>query len=152
MSEQTYIDPIQIQRVRVAVDAVVIAKVQGDLFILLIKRQYEPFKEFWALPGGFLHTDEELEDGVLRELREETSISADIDKSKIKQIGTFGKLKRDPRPQRVISIAYRIDLDVIPEVHSANEVLDLEWLPISELNNIKFAFDHREIIEKALKM
>mgnify|MGYP000745778505 CR=1 FL=1 len=69
--------------------------------ILLIKRKNQPFEGKWALPGGFVDIDEEIDAAAYRELKEETSIS----EINLKQFQTFGKLGRDPRG-RTISIVY----------------------------------------------
>jgi 8-oxo-dGTP diphosphatase len=82
-------------RPMVTVDAVVFA-VSGDTIrLLLIKRKNEPFKNKWAIPGGFIGIDEELGDAVARELVEETGL-ADV---KLEQMHTFGTCGRDPQRQ-----------------------------------------------------
>ncbi|HEY8436064.1 MAG TPA: NUDIX domain-containing protein [Haloplasmataceae bacterium] len=70
---------------------------------LLIKRNDYPYKDKWALPGGFVKMDEDLETAALRELKEETNV--DVDDVYIEQLYTYGDVHRDPRT-RVISCAY----------------------------------------------
>ena len=72
--------------------------VEKNLKILLIKRNLEPFKDKWALPGGFVTMDESLEEAAERELREESGLR-DI---YLEQVYTFGAIDRDPRG-RVVS-------------------------------------------------
>ncbi len=69
--------------------------------ILLIQRKYPPFKNAWAIPGGFLLPEETLEEAVRRGLRKETGIEVNY----LERLYTFGDPGRDPR-QRIISIAY----------------------------------------------
>lgn len=135
------------QEIKFAVDAVCIATVDGKEHVLLMKRQYEPYKEHWAIPGGFLRNDEELYEAAVRELKEETNISADI--NDIEEIGIFAKVGRDPR-RRIISVAFLIKLDNLADVSISNETLEVSWFATDELKELKLAFDHEEIIAKAL--
>src|SRR5881397_1298184 len=91
----------QYPRPALTVDCVVFGFDEGELKVLLIQRELEPFRGKWALPGGFVHVDETLEDAARRELREETGFAGAF----LEQLYTFGDLKRDPR-ERVVSVAY----------------------------------------------
>src|SRR5689334_4053875 len=88
-------------RAAVAVDCVVFGFDEGELKVMLIKRGVHPFEGKWALPGGFVRGNENLDEAARRELEEETGIS----KVYLEQLYTFGDLNRDPR-ERVISVAY----------------------------------------------
>lgn len=113
--------------------------------VLLIRRKNPPFKNLWALPGGFLEMDESLQESAIRELCEETGIS-DVN---LEQIGAFGDPERDPRG-RVITIAY---LGVLKseqqEAVAGSDAAEVAWFSTTNLPNL--AFDHKDIIEKALK-
>lgn len=74
---------------------------EKELKILLIKRKKQPFKDCWAIPGGFVDMNEDLETSAYRELKEETN----IDNVYLEQLYTFGQCNRDPRT-RVISTSY----------------------------------------------
>src|SRR5215469_8484054 len=90
------------QNIKVAVDAVVFGYTSREgLSLLLIKRNAEPFKNSWALPGGLVLDEESLEDAIQRELREEAGININY----LEQLYSFGRPGRDPR-NRVVSIAY----------------------------------------------
>src|SRR5688572_20893939 len=92
----------ELSPIKVAVDAIVFGYSKADgVSVLLIQRKYDPFKNTWAIPGGFVLEKESLEEAVRRELSEETGISVNF----LEQLYTFGEPERDPR-QRVISIAY----------------------------------------------
>ena len=127
-------------RPALTVDIIVIKKVEGSLHILLIERKNEPFKNQWALPGGFIDIDEEIENAAYRELKEETSIS----EIKLSQFRTFGKIGRDPRG-RIISVIYSGELiNLKQKVKAGDDAKNLNWFPLNELP--KLAFDHNEVI------
>ncbi|SPW24596.1 bifunctional nicotinamide mononucleotide adenylyltransferase/ADP-ribose pyrophosphatase [Elizabethkingia anophelis] len=134
------------QNIKVAVDAVVFGYFdKEDLQILLIKRKIDPFKGGWALPGGLVLDDEDLDTAVKRELYEESGIKPDF----LEQLYSFGNVGRDPR-NRVVSIAY-LGL-VNPSYHELfadSDAEDAQWFSINKLP--KLAFDHKIIIDTALK-
>ena len=126
------------------VDVGIVKKTRSDYSILLIKRANEPFKNDWALPGGFVDQDEDLMDAAIRELFEETTIKTDH----LEQIGAFGKPFRDPR-SHTVSVAY---FGMVPEntvAVAADDAKEAAWFPIKELP--KLAFDHQEIVTLALQ-
>jgi 8-oxo-dGTP diphosphatase len=92
---------MKISEIFVTVDIVLIRKLIDDYELLLIKRRNEPFKDNWALPGGFVDKNEDLETAAIRELVEETSITV----SELEQLKAFGKPFRDPR-NHVVSVAF----------------------------------------------
>ena len=129
----------------VTVDACLFTILDDQLKILLIKRGLEPFKGDWALPGGFIQMDENLDEAVQRELKEETGATG----FNFEQLGTFGQVDRDPR-ERVISVAY---FALAPAEHvvlkADTDAAEAAWFPIDELPDL--AFDHAGIINKAAK-
>ncbi|HSP82892.1 MAG TPA: NUDIX hydrolase [Gillisia sp.] len=133
------------QDIDLTVDAVVFSKSNDSLKVLLIKRKNDPFKNQWALPGGFLEDYETLEKGAQRELEEETGIKTD----NMEQVGIFATPGRDPRG-RVISIAFtKVVSNEVP-VKGNDDATDAKWFDINDLP--KLAFDHSEIITKAKNM
>lgn len=128
-------------RPMVTVDAVVFRFFEGALKILLIQRGNEPFKDCWALPGGFIEIDEELEDAAARELFEETGLQ-DV---KLEQIYTFGGIGRDPRG-RVISVVYMgILKGDVEKIQAGDDASNVKWFDIGSLPE-KVAFDHKKVI------
>lgn len=132
------------QNIKVAVDAVVFGYTSKEgLSVLLIKRNIEPFKNSWALPGGLVADHESLEEAIQRELREETGVNITY----LEQLYSFGQPDRDPR-NRVISITYyglvRPDAFV---VKAATDASDVKWFNIKKLPAL--AFDHTIIISVA---
>lgn len=127
----------------VTTDVVLFTIREDSVQLLLIERGNEPFKGSWALPGGFVEIDEDLEAGAARELAEETG----VENLYFEQLATFGRPGRDPR-ERVISVAY---LALAPEtklaVRAGDDAAAAEWFPVKALPTL--AFDHAEIIEIA---
>lgn len=127
----------------VTVDIVMFTLVEESLRVLLVRRGVEPYRDRWALPGGFVGIDESLEAAATRELREE----AGVNHAFLEQLGAFGAPGRDPR-ERVISVAYwstvRADLLHLAAGSDASEVT---LLPVRALPEL--AFDHAGIVELA---
>jgi len=127
----------------ITTDIVVFTISGGALKLLLIQRGQDPYKGAWALPGGFLEPDEDLEECAQRELQEETGLQ-DI---YLEQLFTFGKPGRDPR-ERVVSVAYFAlapSTDNPPQATS--DAVDATWRSLDSLPPL--AFDHAEIIAMA---
>ena len=131
-------------RPAVTADCVVIAR-EKEPKVLLIQRGNEPFKGCWAFPGGFMNMDESTEQCVIRELEEETGLKV----TKIKQIGAYSKVDRDPRG-RTVTVAYLAIIDKIEAVKGLDDAAKAQWFPISDLP--KLAFDHEEIMIDAKKL
>lgn len=125
-------------------DCVVFGFDEGELKVLLIQRALDPFKGKWALPGGFVHVDETLDDAARRELAEETGLENVF----LEQLYTFGTVKRDPR-ERVVSVAHFALVKLSDyKAKAATDAAKAAWFPISELP--KLAFDHADIVAVAL--
>jgi len=128
----------------VTTDVVVFTIREGRLCILLVKRANPPYQGEWALPGGFLDIDEDLDACAARELEEETGISGVY----LEQLYTFGATHRDPR-ERVISVTYYalVPQDVLTAPRAASDALDAGWHAFEDLPRL--AFDHARILEMA---
>ncbi len=129
----------------VTVDCVVFGLDEDDLKIILIERDLEPFKGRWALPGGFVHIAESLEEAALRELKEETGVENVF----LEQLYTFGDVDRDPRG-RVISVAYYALVNLRDhKIKAATDARSAAWFSIDDVP--KLAFDHDRIFDVAVK-
>lgn len=128
----------------VTTDVVLFARDRRQLKILLVQRAHEPYAGCWALPGGFLDIDEDLEACARRELLEETGIRA----ATLRQLQTFGRPGRDPR-ERVITVVYYGLLPNGPtEPRAASDAHAARWYGINRLPRL--AFDHWHIIRMAV--
>jgi len=117
----------------------------ANLQVLLIQRGIEPYKGAWALPGGFVNMDEDLETAAKRELQEETGVCNVF----LEQLFTFSAPQRDPRG-RVVSVAYYalIPLDSV-QPKAADDADNVAWYNVNKLPPL--AFDHSLIMDTALR-
>ncbi|WP_035609631.1 NUDIX domain-containing protein [Haloferula sp. BvORR071] len=132
-------------RPALTVDCVVFGFDGKGLQVLLIQRGLEPFLGAWALPGGFVLMDEDLETAARRELQEETGLKGVF----LEQLRTFGDPGRDPRG-RVVSVAFFAL--VRPDQHPAKgdtDASDAAWFDAAKLPPL--AFDHAEILAAGLE-
>ena len=119
-------DPGSYDRPSVTVDLLVMGvdETYENLKILLIRRKDHPYIDCWALPGGFVKSDESGYQAAGRELREETGLEGIY----LEQIYTFTQPKRDPR-MRVIDIAYLALIPVVP-AKAGEEASDARWFNV----------------------
>ncbi len=129
----------QYPRPAVTTDAIVFVQEKGQTFVLLIERGQDPFKNKWALPGGFINMDELLETACKRELLEETGLVVDT----MTQFKTFDEIQRDPR-HRTLSVIYYTELEKRQKVKGGDDASQAGWFPLSQLPEM--AFDHLEIL------
>lgn len=116
------------------------------LSVLLIERGGEPYKGCWAFPGGFLEMDETVRQGAVRELEEETGLAMSPDDLRLRELGCYSAVDRDPRG-RVITIAFYALVEK-GEVKGSDDASDARWFPVSSLPSL--AFDHDMILADAL--
>lgn len=135
------------QDIQVAVDAIVFGYAKTDgVSVLLIERKYEPFKNSWAIPGGFVLEGESLEAAVRRELVEETGVELQY----LEQLYTFGEPHRDPR-QRIIAIAYfgLVKTTQYQQLKASTDAASAKWFSIKKIPTL--AFDHKQILAVAIE-
>ncbi|MBI4945061.1 MAG: NUDIX hydrolase [Bacteroidetes bacterium] len=132
-------------RPAVTVDIMIFSKEKRGTEILLIQRKHDPFKDCWALPGGFVDMDETLMESALRELQEETSITG----IGLQQFKTYGDPGRDPRGRTVSVIFYGFAEKSKIFTRAADDAKHLEWFPVHKLPPL--AFDHDKIIREAIE-
>jgi 8-oxo-dGTP diphosphatase len=134
----------QYPRPAVTADAVIFNLMEDEkLNVLLIKRKNDPFKGYWALPGGFIEETETLEKCVEREIKEETGLEG----IKFYPLEAFSEPDRDPR-HRTITFAFWGFCKKNPVLTSGSDAEAAEWFKIDQLPEL--AFDHEQVIKKAL--
>lgn len=125
-------------RPAVTVDAILVSPQNS---VLLIERGREPFKGKWALPGGFIDMDEELEAACRRELEEETGLRV----GELKQFRAYGGVNRDPR-HRTISVLFYAFTDDELAASAGDDAAKAQWFPLDQLPEL--AFDHQLILSE----
>ncbi len=133
-------------RPMVTVDAAVFTFSSDIVKVLLINRGNEPFKGKWALPGGFVGMDEELEDAVVRELEEETGLTG----VRLEQMRTFGTIGRDPRGRQITIVFMGIASEEQTKIKAGDDAAQAQWFDIEELPE-DMAFDHNEVVKFAVE-
>lgn len=112
--------------------------------IVLIKRRNEPYKDHWALPGGFVEYGEKVEDAAMREAKEETGLDIEL----LRLVGVYSDPNRDPRGHTV-TIAFLARGN--GTLKGGDDASEARVFKIDEVKNLKLAFDHRKIVEDALR-
>ena len=110
--------------------------------VVLIRRASEPFAGQWALPGGFVELGETVEEAAAREAAEETGLAVEV----ARLIGVYSEPERDPRGHNV-SVAFLVRV-LSGELAAATEASEVSVLDPS---SVELAFDHRRIIDDALR-
>ncbi len=132
-------------RMLVTVDALVFLKDTFNSYkILLIVRKNNPFKGYFALPGGFVDMDETLKDAATRELLEETGLKG----VELNQLYAFDSIDRDPRGRNLCVAFYGITSVENSTVTASDDAEKALWFDVKNLP--KLGFDHFEIIQFAL--
>ncbi len=131
---------IDLETPKLTVDAVIL---DGGK-VLLIKRLNEPFKDDWALPGGFVDCGEKVEDAIVREALEETNLNITLEEL----IGVYSDPDRDPRGHTV-SIVYTCGW-VGGNLKASDDAVDADWFSLDDLP--KLAFDHKAILDDVISM
>lgn len=119
-------DASKYDRPSVTVDMLIFTVIDNKLKLLMVKRGDHPFIGKWALPGGFVNIDEDLDIAAQRELKEETS----LDNIYMEQIHTWGDVGRDPRT-RIITTAYMALVDSKDlKVKADDDAADADWFSV----------------------
>ncbi|KGO94402.1 DNA mismatch repair protein MutT [Flavobacterium subsaxonicum WB 4.1-42 = DSM 21790] len=130
------------KKVLLAVDCIIFGFDKKNLKILLIKRDFEPEKGHWSLMGGFLKTDENLDEAATRVLNHLTG----LDNVYMEQLRSYSALDRDP-VERTVSVSYYALINI--EEHSTlNESFSAKWFNIEDKPDL--IFDHNLMVKNAM--
>jgi len=133
------------QHPRVAADVAVFAFRDGAMNVLLVRRRYEPYESYWALPAGFELEPMSGEEAAERELREETDGTG----LHLEQLKAYGTPDRDPRG-RVISVAFLAIMPNLPLPIAGSDASSAAWQPVDRVRGT-LAFDHDRILDDAVE-
>ena len=133
-----YVPPI------LTVDGVVFQILDDELSVLLIKRAQEPFKDYWALPGGYNATGETTTDALERILKQKAGIKTK-DIKLFEQLYTFDTVARDPRGHAVSVTYMGLSKDLVPKEGAKTQ--HPAFYSVNDLPEL--AYDHKNIIEYA---
>ena len=114
-----------------------------DSKIVLIKRLNDPYKNHWALPGGFVEYGETVENAAVREAKEETGLDIKLEKL----VGVYSDPNRDPRGHTV-TVVFVASI-IGGQLKSDSDAKDAIFIEQADLENISLAFDHNEILHDA---
>ena len=128
----------------VSVDCIIFGFSEGELNLLLLKRNMEPAKGLWSLPGGFIQEGESSEEAASRVLYALTG----LDSPYLEQMHLFSAEDRDPG-QRVLSIAYYALVNVADYDRESVFQHNAYWRNINDLPDL--IFDHSDMVKLALK-
>jgi len=147
----TNYDDTKYKKANNTVDISIFRILEKDLQVLLVKRKHPPFRGKWVLPGGFLDIEKEetLEECALRELKEETHATG----IPIRQLGTYGDPKRDPRSRVITTVYYAfLSEDKMDEqsIKADDDAAEYKWLTVFENVILNLGFDHNKIMRDLL--
>jgi len=128
----------------VAVDSIIFGFDQGELKLLIHKRQFEPARGEWSLFGGFVQQDESLDEAASRILHELTG----LENIYMEELKTYGEVDRDPAG-RVISVAYYALIPASEYTEAGNSNTGATWVSITDLPTL--IMDHKLMVEKGLR-
>lgn len=126
------------------IDSVIFQLIDDRLYVLLIKRLREPFKDTWALPGGYNPQGETTRQAMERILKEKAGVDTN-DLGLVEQLYTFDTVARDPRGHAVSVTYLGLGKDVVPVGSKSSQ--NPQFFPVDDLPEL--AYDHAKIISYA---
>ncbi len=126
------------------VDVVALDHAGGETRVLLVKRKNFPYKDRWALPGGFVDQNEDTATAAAREIEEEAGLRV----GNLSFLCVADKPDRDPRG-RTISLVYKAN-SAQGDPYAGDDAVEAAWFELSDALYLPLAFDHNEILKRVL--
>ncbi len=126
----------------VGIDCIIFGFNEGELSLLLLKRNFQPAMGEWSLMGGFVQQGESVDNAAKRVLAELTG----LENVYMEQVGSFGEVERDPG-ERVISVAYYALININEYDRELVHQHNVYWVNINELPPL--IFDHPQMVKQA---
>lgn len=139
-------DPKAFDRPNASVDAVIYTVSDGELKVLIVKRENHPFQGRWSLVGGYvdLDNDHALEDTAKRKLEEKTGVKTPY----LEQFCTFGNKNRDPRCWAITTVYFALIPSKDITLQAGVGATDIKWATVKDgCIQEELAFDHAEILK-----
>ncbi|MBI2085178.1 MAG: NUDIX hydrolase [Candidatus Aenigmarchaeota archaeon] len=130
------------KRTTLAVDAII----ESEGKIVLVRRGSQPFKGFWAIPGGHVDYMETVEHAAVREAKEETGL--DIRLKWL--VGVYSDPKRNPDDEHRVAVAFSAEI-AGGKLMGGDDAAEAKLFPIGQLSKIELAFDHNKILKDYFK-
>lgn len=136
----------------VTVDIAIFTVKNEKLHVLLVKRPAdpkEPYANYWALPGGFVHVDidKDLTACALRKLKEKTNVTSPY----LEQVGAWGSSDRDPRGWSVTHVYFALLSAEDVVLQQGGNASEVDWCLVEKNTvNKQLAFDHKELLTAAI--
>jgi len=149
-SERDYLAAYDIHQFDVplaTVDLCIFTLREDALQVMVVKRADYPFKDRWALPGGFIdvHQAADLEATARRILAAKTGVASPY----LEQMETVGNAHRDPRGW-ALTVVYFALMPVSQVNAQTTQVAEAKWAPVKEVEKWELAFDHADLLAKAV--
>ena len=129
----------------VGIDCIIFGFNEGELSLLLLKRNFQPAMGEWSLMGGFVQQGESVDNAAKRVLAELTG----LENVYMEQVGSFGEVERDPG-ERVISVAYYALININEYDRELVHQHNAYWVNINELPPL--IFDHPQMVKQAREL
>ncbi len=123
------------------VDVVLLTLQPQGLQVALLQREHEPYRGAYALPGGFIHPQEDANAraAAMRMLRDKTGIAMPY----LEQLASFSGIARDPRGWSVSIAYYALVAASVIQAQAG-----LRWADVDA--NLELPFDHKQIVDTAV--
>jgi 8-oxo-dGTP diphosphatase len=135
-------DPAKYPVTMLTVDTIITRHGHNGFEVVLIKRKNFPYKDHWALPGGFMDSDERAEDAARREVIEE----AGMDLERLSFFTVADNPDRDPRG-RAVSMVFMAESDGEP--FAGDDAVEARWFSMGQVQLMRLAFDHNVLVAQA---